>query len=302
MEKNNHIDDWLSQETTAEEREELERMISFTETLSVPELTSKENAWEKLISNIEEQAPEKEQILVPQKKKTSTWLIWTSSVAAALVIGYFSLFYNSADGVMTLNSGIAQTVTELLPDNSEILLNAGSVASFDKNEWSQVRSISLTGEAFFNVTEGEAFTVITNAGTVTVLGTSFNVFSRNDELSVQCFTGKVRVDAKGESVILTANQSAAIDAQTGRLTVQEFNPEKAATWRNGEFYFDAVELSEVIAELERQFDITIEVTGDISNRFYTGFFSKQSLTEALQLVFVPMGLATSVNGSIVTVE
>ena len=302
MERNNHIEDWLSQETTKEERAELERIISFTEHLSVPELTSKENAWDQLISNIEEQAPENEQILVPRKKKTSTWLIWTSSVAAALVLGYFTFFNNTAEGIITMNTGTAEMVTEVLPDNSEITLNAGSELSFDKNAWSQARTLSLKGEAFFDVTEGAAFTVVTDAGTVTVLGTSFNVFSRDGDLSVQCFTGKVRVEAEGESVTLTANQSAAIDAQTERLVVQDFNPDKAATWRIGEFYFDAVELSEVIAELERQFDIKVEVTGDISNRFYTGFFSTQSMTEALQLVFVPMGLTTSVSGSIVTVE
>lgn len=84
--------------------------------------------------------------------------------------------------------------------------------------------------------------------------------------------------------------------------MQDFNPQLSATWRIGEFYFDAVELTKVIRELERQFDIKVEVTGDVTDRFYSGFFSTQNLAEALQLVFVPMGLSSQINGSIVTVE
>lgn len=301
MEKDNLIEDWLAQETSHEEREELERIIRLTENLTVPENTNKENAWSKLVSNIEEKPSDHERVMIPQKSKTSTWLIWTSSVAAALVIGYFTLF-NNENGEVTFNTLTAEMATQVLPDNSEVTLNAGSTLSYDQNNWSEARSLSLDGEAFFKVKEGEIFTVNTSNGNVTVLGTSFNVFSRQDDLNVQCFTGRVRVEANGESVTLTPNQSATIDAQSGRLTVQDFNPETTATWRNGEFYFDAVALSEVIAELERQFNIKVEVSSDISNRFYTGFFSTQSLTEALQLVFVPMGLNSTINGSTVTVD
>ena len=301
MENDNLIEDWLAQETSQEERDELERIIRMTENLSVPEITSKENAWDKLVSNIEEQPSAQERVMIPQKTKPSTWLIWTSSVAAALVIGYFTLF-NNVNSEVTFNTLTAEMATQVLPDNSEVTLNAGTTLSYDQDSWSEARSLSLDGEAFFEVQEGTTFTVNTSNGSVTVLGTSFNVFSREDDLTVQCFTGKVRVDANGESVTLTPNQSAAIDAQSGRLTVQDFNPETTATWRNGEFYFDAVALSEVIAELERQFNIKVEISADISNRFYTGFFSTQSLTEALQLVFVPMGLNSTISGSTVTVD
>ncbi len=301
MEKDDFIKDWLNEETSGKEREELEQIISFTERLSVPEKTSQDEAWDQFISNIEEQSSPGEKVMVAQKTKPSTWLIWAGSVAAALVIGYFTLF-NQGSGDITVNTGIAEMATQVLPDQSEVTLNANSVLSYDQQKWSTARNLTLTGEAFFEVEEGSAFTVNTSNGSVTVLGTSFNVFSRNEALEVQCFTGKVQVAANGESVILTANQSATIDDQSGRLSVQEFNPQTTATWRIGEFYFDAVALSEVVAELERQFDIEINLTVDISNRFYTGFFSTQSLSEALQLVFVPMGLNSTVSGSIVTVE
>ena len=193
-------------------------------------------------------------------------------------------------------------ITKTLPDDSEVTLNALSAISFNEKQWSTQRSVTLDGEAFFEVTKGNTFTVNTDMGEVTVLGTSFNVFNRETDFSVTCFSGSVQVKSNDDQVILKPGQKTRIDKQSGRLTVQDFNPQQSATWRIGEFYFDAVELTMVIRELERQFDIKIEVTGDISDRFYSGFFSTQSLEEALKLVFVPMGLSSHVNGSIVTVE
>ena len=299
MEKNNLIDDWLSQEVSAEDRNEMEHIISMTKQMDVPALTTKEAAWDSLVARIAEESDEKETVLVPTRK--SPFILWAASVAAVLVIGYFAFFADST-GLATYTAENGQLLSQTLPAQSEITINAGSSIAYNESTWAEDRSVSLEGEAFFDVTEGAPFKVVTPSGSVTVLGTSFNVFDRNEQLSVQCFTGKVKVEANGEEVIITKNQSAAIDSKTGRLVIEGFNPQKTATWRIGEFYFDAVKLSEVIEELERQFSIEIQVSADISNRFYNGFFSNQSLSEALQLVFVPMGFSTSVNGSIVTVE
>ena len=299
MKKNDLIDDWLTQEVSPEDRLEMERIISLTENLEAPALTTKEAAWDGLMSRISEEADDNEHILNPTVKRRS-WIMWAASAAAVLVAGYFT-FFNGPD-LMTLSTDAGETLSEVLPDQSKVTVNAASSISFNKDTWDETRAISLKGEAFFEVTEGATFTVSSDNGQVTVLGTSFNVFDRNNQLHVQCFTGKVKVTAQGDEVIITKNQSATIDGKTGRLVVEEFNPQKTATWRIGEFYFDAVKLSEVIEELERQFGIEIQVSADISNRFYNGFFSNESLTEALQLVFVPMGFTTSVNGSVVTVE
>lgn len=301
MEKNDLIEDWIAQETSPEEREEMERIMRLTESMEVPELTTKADAWDQLMSNIEETPAEKEQILVPEKKKSNQWVFWAASIAALLVVGYFSLVNDSA-GLIEHKTGLAEMTTQTLPDESSVNLNAGSAITYDANNWPEARDITFEGEAFFQVAKGSPFTVSSPLGKVTVLGTSFNVFSRDNEFWVQCFTGKVKVEANGSEVVLTANQSAEIDEKSGSLAVSNFNPEKAATWRVGEFYFDAAALTEVIAELERQFGIEIEVSTDISNRFYTGFFSSESLTEALQLVFVPMGLNANINGSLVTIQ
>lgn len=302
MEKDNLIENWLELETSPEEREEMERIIALTESLDVPATKTKTAAWDELMSNINEESEGNERILVPENRKSTRWLVYAVGIAAVLVLGYFSLIENETSSLVNFETATAQIITEILPDESQVTLNAGSLLSYNSNDWSTSRDVSLKGEAFFEVSKGSAFTVSTDLGKVTVLGTSFNVYNRDNDLNVTCFTGSVQVDMKNDRVVLKPGQKATIDKQSGRLMVQDFNPQLSATWRIGEFYFDAVELSKVIRELERQFDIKIEVSGDISDRFYTGFFSKQSLAEALQLVFVPMGLSSQINGSIVTVE
>ncbi len=302
MEKDNLIENWLEQETSPEERDEMERIIALTQSLDVPAGKTKSVAWDELMSNINEQPQDNERVLIPEKKSNTRWLVYAVGIAAVLVLGYFSLIDNNTQGFVSFETATAQIITETLPDQSQVTLNASSSITYDQASWATSRHVELKGEAFFEVSEGNTFTVDTDLGKVTVLGTSFNVYNRDKDFSVACFTGRVQVDINNDQVVLTPGQKATIETQSGRLTVQDFNPQLSATWRIGEFYFDAVELTKVISELERQFDIKIEVTGDISDRFYTGFFSTQSLAEALQLVFVPMGLSSQINGSIVTVE
>lgn len=302
MEKDDLIENWLELETSPEEREEMERIIALTESLDAPANKAKAVAWDELMNNINEETEDNERVLIPEQKGNSRWLVYAVSIAAVLVIGYFNLIDNSNPGIISVKTATAQIITETLPDQSQVTLNAGSFLSYSSDDWSISREVKLQGEAFFEVSKGSTFTVNTDLGKVTVLGTSFNVYHRDTDFNVACFTGKVQVSIDADRVVLEPGQKATIDRQSGRLRVQDFNPQLSATWRIGEFYFDAVELTKVIMELERQFDIKVEVTGDISDRFYSGFFSTQDLAEALQLVFVPMGLSSQINGNTVTVE
>lgn len=293
---------WLETANSPEEQEEMERIVALTAQFDAPATKTKAAAWDDLMAGINEKSIDNERVLAPEQKSGPKWMIYAASIAALVVVGYFTLFNNATSGQVNFKTATAEIITKKLPDASEVTLNALSSVSFSKKTWSSERTVDLKGEAFFEVTKGSAFTVNTDIGKVAVLGTSFNVYNRDADFSVACFTGSVQVNSNNDQVILKPGQKTTIDNQSGRFTIQNFNPQQSATWRIGEFYFDAVALTKVIRELERQFDIEIEVTEDISERFYTGFFSTQSLEEALQLVFVPMGLSSQINGSIVTVE
>lgn len=298
MKEDKIIKDWLENELKTEEIAQMEKVISFTEKLHVPVKTSKEDAWSVLLSRIESEPTDNGRILTPEASpKKSIWL-WVASTAAVILVTYFSFF--NTNKLITETAIPGQLLTVTLPDKSTVTLNSETTLSYKEKSFLKNRSVALSGEAFFEVTPGSTFKIMHSNSEVKVLGTSFNVYNRNNELNVSVFSGKVEVSSGDQVVRLNKGEQAKLEK--GKLLVGEFNPEQTATWRNGHFYFDAEPLSKVVEELERQFDIEINVNTDISERFYSGYFSKTNLTEALQLVFVPMGISFHSDGNQVTIE
>uniref|UniRef100_UPI0040477D3F FecR family protein n=1 Tax=Roseivirga sp. TaxID=1964215 RepID=UPI0040477D3F len=301
MKKDAFIEDWLKIETSTSEQEELERLIAFTETLGVPEKKSKEQAWDELLGQIEAQTKDNQRILVPEKPARSYWPLWVAGYAAVFIALCVLLFNQTrTENISTFMAENGKIEILTLPDASVITMNSSSEIRYNSDEWPKKRNLQLFGEAFFEVTKGKDFTVETANGSISVLGTSFNVYAREGQLRVTCKTGKVRVNSNNEELILTAGQMATL--VNNELQFSEYPVNKIGTWREGDFYFDAASLTDVIKELERQFDIQLNVTGNIEDRFYSGFFNKNNLQEALQLVFVPMGLHFEIKNGEVIVE
>lgn len=295
------IEDWLNIETNASEQEELERLIAFTETLSVPEKKSKEQAWNELLGQIEAQTRDNQRILVPEKPERSYRPLWLAGYAAAIITLFVVLFNQSRTediSVFMAENGEIEILT--LPDASIVTLNSSSEIRYNSDEWPKQRNLQLFGEAFFEVTKGNDFIVETANGSITVLGTSFNVFAREGQLRVTCKTGKVRVNSEDGELILTAGQTATLVNK--ELLLSDYPANKIGTWRDGDFYFDATSLKDVIKEMERQFDIQLTVKVNLEGRFYSGYFNKNNLKESLQMVFIPMGLNFEIKNGEVIVE
>ncbi len=102
---------------------------------------------------------------------------------------------------------IAEKTAVELPDLSQVKLNAQSRLTFNKKSWNKKREVVLDGEAYFKVAKGSKFSVITKDGTVTVLGTQFNVKHRDNYFEVVCFEGSVGVEYKESSVTLKPGYS-----------------------------------------------------------------------------------------------
>ncbi|UWX55627.1 FecR family protein [Maribacter litopenaei] len=137
-------------------------------------------------------------------------------------------------------------------DNSEILLNAESTLSYNEKNWDSNRAIKLEGEAYFKVAKGKKFTVTTSQGTISVLGTQFNVENRNGFFEVTCYEGLVSVIFNNEEFKLPAGNSAiAVNGQLKRSQV-EINGQPS--WVNKESSFKSLPLKYVLAELQRQYN------------------------------------------------
>jgi len=183
---------------------------------------------------------------------------WLSFAAAACIAGV--LFFYLQDPSTMVQIGKGEHLAYTLPDASTIQLNADSKISFKEKSWSKERIVKLEGEAFFEVKKGQKFKVITPLGEVEVLGTSFNVNTRNGNLVVDCQTGKVRVSAKGDQEILTPGQGTRLNKeQTELVDTYTSNINQQISWRRNKFHFDNTNFRTVVEELERQYDKSIKV-------------------------------------------
>jgi ferric-dicitrate binding protein FerR (iron transport regulator) len=214
------------------------------------------------------------------------WLNPLLKIASVVVIAfgiYFAFFFNHLTQVQTL-VGEKQTIE--LPDHSIVTLNALTEVAFDKKKWKDNRKIKLNGEAYFRVTKGKTFDVVTSQGVVTVVGTQFNVKEREHYFEVKCFEGIVKVVSDTITRFLKAGDTYQILNGTfkeGKTIV------KAPKWTDNISVFEAIPIKEVFAELERQYNIEIVYKVD-SNRLFTGGFVHDDLKNAIIAITKPMNL------------
>ncbi len=181
----------------------------------------------------------------------------------------------------------------LLPDGSVVHLNALSSVSYHPYWWKQNRKVKMAGEAFFEVEKGSKFTVESGDVKTSVLGTSFNVYSRKGRVKVACVTGKVKVETRNDEVVLTPKQKVNY-TESKLLEKGDFeSANEVNAWIQSEFYYESVPLSDVFKDLELQFDIQIDVDKavDTDHLKYSGYFKKNhSVENVLNLVSKPFGL------------
>ena len=115
------------------------------------------------------------------------------------------------------------------------------------------------------------FSVQTFNGTVMVLGTEFNVRAWPNDIDpvteVAVASGRVRFMSHRDpekNVTLEAGQLArlALESDTPKI-LDETNTENALSWRTGGFKFASHPLGTVVNELERRYNVRINVSSTI---------------------------------------
>jgi ferric-dicitrate binding protein FerR (iron transport regulator) len=236
----------------------------------------------------------KKRIIEKETRKVSTEttsfrMIWrVSSVAAGILILFGLWQLSSVVSETKVASGRGSHTNYILPDGSEVKLNSESRITFEKKDFGSDRQVALDGEAFFSVAKGSSFRIITPNGDIKVLGTSFNVYSRDNSFKVTCITGKVMVSCNDQSVTIEPGESAELSG--GNLKgFHDARLQYITGWINGEFYFENTPLNLVFDEIERQFNVKF-AKRERENRFFTGSFTNKDLEEALETVCIVMRL------------
>jgi ferric-dicitrate binding protein FerR (iron transport regulator) len=246
---------------------------------ALPRMSNVELSKGEVFSKIKDAHIGKEAKVV--KFPRNAWWAVAASFVAFILAGWYILFMA---GTVKVDSSQA---IAYLPDSTTVSVNGASTVTYDKDTYRKNRIVKLSGEAYFEVQKGSTFKVIGNSAVVTVLGTRFKVKDRPEHLEVICTEGKVQVDIEGQKQILTAGMS--LEYYGKELSVQEVSRNKDI-WAVGKSFFDNDPLKVVIAELERQYKITVETRNvDLKQRF-TGAFTHDDLEQALQTIALPFQL------------
>ncbi len=94
---------------------------------------------------------------------------------------------------------------------------------------------------------------------VSVLGTDFNVMAYADEKAINTtlLKGSVRVSEGSQITQLKPGQQASLNNSEKQFTVGAGDIQKAVAWKNGLFQFDNTDLSTIMRQLARWYDIEI---------------------------------------------
>jgi transmembrane sensor len=188
---------------------------------------------------------------------------------AAVLLGGFLMWYLFVP--VSIEAPRGSYITYQWGDGVRVELNSGSVITWNRSFTNGHRNIRLHGEAYFEVPTGEKpFVVETQTARVEVLGTRFNVRSwSGDPIGRTILTlvdGQVRLASLLEPeshVLMPPGHTSQIDLNSRAPREPEpIDTEQALAWRNHGFYFSAIPMSEVAAELERRYDSEIIIDNE----------------------------------------
>lgn len=278
MKENRLLAKWLNNDLSPDELTEFEaspdfekyqKIKNYTDHLEVADLDE-----DRMLSTI-----------LSQKKATpkvvSLYKKWMFQAAAILVLALGITFAFQFFIPQTQKADFGEKTTFSLPDNSEVVLNSGSEINYKKWNWNNNRHLELKGEAYFRVAKGRRFEVQTDLGKVTVLGTQFNVKTRKNRFDVVCYEGRVKVNYANTQILLTHGQSVTFEnGKQFNAVVKSTKPE----WIDNQIVFYQENIKNLLDEVQRQYNITIELNAKDTTSLFTGKLPTKDLDVALQII------------------
>ncbi|MEO7975688.1 FecR family protein [Flavobacterium sp.] len=278
MKKNDLLARWLNDDLSEKELSEFkarpdfekyQKIKNYTAHLEVDDLD--ENA---MLSNILQHKKATPKVIPLYKK-------WMFRVAAIFVLALGITFVMKNFVPYTETASFGEKTTFSLPDNSEVVLNSGSEIHYKKWNWDSNRRLELEGEAYFRVSKGRRFEVETNLGKVSVLGTQFNVKARKNRFDVMCYEGRVKVNYGNTKIILTCGQSVTFEnGKQFRTAIKSSKP----GWIDNQICFNKENIKSLLDEVQRQYNITIELNAKDTTSLFTGKLPTKDLNVALQII------------------
>jgi ferric-dicitrate binding protein FerR (iron transport regulator) len=324
----------LCGEASPAEREELESLIKANPELSFAaqhvtdlwglkggeDMDAAEQAFKKqmlLIANQTDSSPEYviQDEVDGQEKNKGRKKFWPLLITGIIVVSLLSVWVIKPGPSKYSERSIPQTAeyytrpgsrTKLiLPDSSVVWLNSGSKLTYTQPFGVINRTVTLSGEAFFNVVKRtEPFIIHTEGVQIKVLGTAFNVRSYTNEKKIETslVIGRVEVtlDKRPEKkYVLAPNEKLTLNKEESSITSKKKGQHPLAilgsvayldsstivetSWIDNKLVFVDESFSDIASKMERWYGVTINFKNQkIKYERFTGVFEKETVWQALE--------------------
>jgi ferric-dicitrate binding protein FerR (iron transport regulator) len=308
----------------------------------MPEGTDSDGAFERHLQRMQDAAAppvgqagthEPTAITIPGRRHTAWWRY--AAVAAAIAALVWVLWparspQGGAGGTMPTNEITTRKGSKskvLLPDGTTVWLNAGSRLTYADTYGKKDRTVTLSGEAYFDVKHNPSlpFELHTTHLHITVLGTVFNVKAYPDESTTETslLKGRIEVEVKdrpGDKIILTPNQKLLVENNEAGTTANATTKNDAApeplivlsrlktsplvgviaetAWLDNQLVFNNEPFEELALKMERWYNVSISIEdSSLLGKRLTGNFENENIDEALTALSIAQGFTYQRQGN-----
>lgn len=269
-------DTWLKQHP--EKKEVVDTAIQLVRSIHFRDYqmtaTQKEQLWDDIWDSIAtDDIAAQPAVAAPVTSGFRRLFSWKYAAAVLLLILSGTLWLTRrAPSFRPVTASVAtqpgQTKRLLLPDSSEVLLNAGSRLLYTQME-QLIREVWLDGEAWFHVRhtkEHTSFIVHTyDHLSVEVLGTQFNVNNFGDKIAVVLQQGSIKLnitEQQGQQptqLYLRPGEMLRYDKKDGEYSKSRTDAEKVTAWTRGQLVMDEYTVADAIQFMQQVFDRHVTV-------------------------------------------
>ncbi len=226
-----------------------------------------------------------------------------SKIAAVLFIPLFILFITDrSKGTVAeaeiiyaeIYSPLGSRTKFYLPDGSKGWLNGGSSLKFPEKFEKNKRSVTLNGEAYFDIVSNpkRPFEVNMEKLKVIAKGTIFNVRCYKEEKETEVVLEKGIVEVKSKKSYHNVLSSHLAPGQLfnykfgdSDYIVKNVDAQKYTAWIKGKLIFADDPLNDVVTRLNRWFNVNIEIKDNVLKGYrYVATFQDEPLSEILKML------------------
>jgi transmembrane sensor len=171
----------------------------------------------------------------------------------------------------------------VLSDGTKVWLNAASSITYPTAFFGKDRSVTITGEAYFEVAKNPAqpFKVRAGQNEIDVLGTDFDINAYPDEpaMAATLLEGSIRFaedfgDKKKPGTILIPGQQIQLSKSGDVRLVDHADIDRVMAWRNGQFPLKGTDMAALMRQIARWYDVDIHFDGPVPEKTFGGSISR----------------------------